>query len=159
MAFLSNWPPCAIGSGSNIQFHARTDCLCCESPGNNAIFFAPGKALLHSAHDSNGYSRPIAIGGHEYWLVFGTVAKKASTTCGGCFARSKQIQLSLSPTLAAATSMAGLPGIRPGSVREIPAGRADASLHCGLHPMVDDNRKLLWRKGLDRKRVIFERYD
>ncbi len=46
-------------------------------------------------------------------------------------------------------------------VREIVAGRADLQAYiCGLHQMVDANRKLLKEElGWDRKQIVFERYD
>ena len=46
-------------------------------------------------------------------------------------------------------------------MREIVASRSDMQAYiCGLHQMVDANRKLLKEEmGWDRKQIVFERYD
>ena len=55
----------------------------------------------------------------------------------------------------------GCQGYVQDHVREIVAGRSDLQAYiCGLHQMVDANRKLLKEEmGWDRKQIVFERYD
>ena len=45
-------------------------------------------------------------------------------------------------------------------LEEALAGRTDIDVYlCGLKEMVDDLRRLLKQKGLDRKQIIYEKYD
>ena len=66
------------------------------------------------------------------------------------------------PTLSrGADSWTGLRGYVQDHVREIVRDRRDMHAYiCGLHQMVDANRKLLKEElGWDRKQIVFERYD
>jgi CDP-4-dehydro-6-deoxyglucose reductase len=55
---------------------------------------------------------------------------------------------------------AGLTGRVQPHVFEALAGRRDLDVYiCGLREMVDDLRTQLKEAGLDRKRIVYERYD
>ena len=101
--------------------------------------------------------------GHEYWLVFGTRYEDS------LYYREEfeEIERENSnfhyvPTLSrCGEDWTGCRGYVQDHVREIVAGRKDMQAYiCGLHQMVDANRKLLKEElGWDRKQIVFERYD
>jgi ferredoxin-NADP reductase len=65
------------------------------------------------------------------------------------------------PTLTRATpAWTGRTGRVQAHLEEALAGRTDIDVYlCGLKEMVDDLRRLLKEKGLDRKQIIYEKYD
>jgi NAD(P)H-flavin reductase len=161
--FLSNWL-CDLEAGANIQFHGPHGLFVLREPRQNAIFIATGTGVAPVRGMIQWlFERPDRNCGHEYWLVFGTRGEES------IYYREEFAQIAKQnrnfhflPTLSRGDEhWQGCRGYVQDHVREIAAGRADLQAYiCGLHPMVDANRKLLVEEmGWDRKRVIFERYD
>ena len=109
------------------------------------------------------FEKPERNRGHEYWLVFGTRYEHS------IYYRDEFEQIEREnpnfhyvPTLSrGGDDWQGRRGYVQDHVREIVAGRSDMQAYiCGLHQMVDANRKLLKEElGWDRKQIVFERYD
>jgi NAD(P)H-flavin reductase len=109
------------------------------------------------------FGQPERHLGREFWLVYGTRHEE------GLYYRREFLALAEAhanfhycPTLSrGGNEWSGWRGYVQDHVREIVAGRSGMQAYiCGLHQMVDANRKLLKEElGWDRKQVVFERYD
>lgn len=161
--FLSNWL-CDLEMGASVQFHGPHGLFTMREPRQDAIFIATGtgiapiRSMVHWL-----FAEPARNRGHEYWLVFGTRYEYS------IYYRDEfqQIERENSnfhyvPTLSrGGDDWQGCRGYVQDHVRQIVAGRAGMQAYmCGLHQMVDANRKLLKDElGWDRKQIVFERYD
>jgi ferredoxin-NADP reductase len=161
--FLSNWL-CELSEGATVQFHGPHGLFTLREPRKDAIFIATGtgiapiRGMLHWL-----FERPDCNRGHEYWLVFGT-RYEHSIYYRDEFDRIERENPNFHyvPTLSRCGDLwAGCRGYVQDHVREIVACRTDMQAYiCGLHQMVDANRKLLKEEmGWDRKQIVFERYD
>ena len=161
--FLSNWL-CNLEEGEVIQFHGPHGLFTLREPRTDAVFIATGtgiapiRGMVHWL-----FEKPERNRGHEYWLVFGTRHEE------NIYYRQEFEQIAREnpnfhyvPTLSrGGETWNGCRGYVQDHVREIVAGRPGMHAYiCGLHLMVDANRKLL-KEGLgwDRKQIVFERYD
>ncbi|MDR3749539.1 MAG: FAD-dependent oxidoreductase [Acidobacteriota bacterium] len=161
--FLSNWL-CDLEEGATVKFHGPHGLFTLREPHKDAVFIATGtgiapiRGMLHWLFERQERNRD-----HQYWLVFGTRYEHS------LYYRDEFEQIVRDnpnfhyvPTLSrGGDRWAGCRGYVQDHVREIVAGRSDMQAYiCGLHQMVDANRKLLKEVlGWDRKRIVFERYD
>ena len=161
--FLSNWL-CDLEVGTTIQFHGPHGMFTLREPRHDAIFIATGTGIA----PFRGIVRwlleqPERHQDHEFWLVYGTRHED------GLYYRDEFLALQQAhpnfhyvPTLSrGGAEWQGLRGYVQNHVREIVGSRLDMQAYiCGLHQMVDANRKLLKEElGWDRKQIVFERYD
>jgi len=161
--FLSNWL-CDLEVGASVQFHGPHGLFVLREPGQDAVFIATGTGIAPIRGMIQGlFEQPDRNRSHEYWLVFGTRTEES------LYYRNEFEEIENEnrnfhyiPTLSrCGNAWQGCRGYVQDHVRAIVADRTDIQVYiCGLHPMVDANRKLLQEEmGWDRKRVIFERYD
>jgi ferredoxin-NADP reductase len=161
--FLSNWL-CDLEIGATVEFHGPHGMFTLREPRHDAIFIATGtgiapiRGIVHWLFAQSDRNQ-----GHEFWLVYGTRHES------GLYYRDQFLAIEQAhpnfhyvPTLSRGN--AEWPGLR-GYVQEHVRGIVDKhqdleAYICGLHQMVDANRKLLKEElGWDRRRIIFERYD
>ncbi|MGA2373509.1 MAG: ferredoxin--NADP reductase [Candidatus Korobacteraceae bacterium] len=161
--FLSNWL-CDLEVGASVQFHGPHGLFVLREPRQDAIFIATGTGIAPIRSMVQWlFELPDRNRAHEYWLVFGTRREES------IYYREEFEQIETEnrnfhyvPSLSrCGNDWQGSRGYVQDHVRGIVASRPDLQAYvCGLHPMVDANRKLLQEEmGWDRKRVIFERYD
>ena len=161
--FLSNWL-CNLEEGTAVQFHGPHGLFTLREPRKDSVFIATGtgiapiRGMVHWL-----FEKPERNSGHEYWLVFGT-RYEHSIYYRGEFEQTERENPNFHyvPTLSrCGDDWQGCRGYVLDHVREIVAGRGDLRAYfCGLHQMVDANRKLLKEElGWDRKQIVFERYD
>jgi ferredoxin-NADP reductase len=161
--FLSNWL-CDLEEGTTVQFHGPHGLFTLREPRKDSVFIATGtgiapiRGMVHWL-----FEKPERNRGHEYWLVFGTRYEHS------IYYRNEFEQIEREnpnfhylPTLTRCSDdWQGCRGYVQDHVREIVAGPSEMHAYiCGLHQMVDANRKLLKEDmGWDRKQIVFERYD
>lgn len=161
--FLSNWL-CDLEEGATVKFHGPHGMFTLREPSKDAVFIATGtgiapiRGIVHWL-----FEKPERNREHEYWLVFGTRYERS------IYYRDEFEQIARQnpnfqyvPTLTrGGDDWPGRRGYVQDHVREIVAGRSDMQAYiCGLHLMVDANRKLLKEQlGWNRKQIVFERYD
>jgi len=161
--FLSNWL-CDLEEGSTVKFHGPHGLFTLREPQKDAVFIATGtgiapiRGMLHWL-----FERPERNRDHQYWLVFGT-RYEHSLYYRGEFEQIARDNANFHyvPTLSrGGDRWAGCRGYVQDHVLEIVRDRNDLQAYiCGLHQMVDANRKLLKEElGWDRKQIVFERYD
>jgi ferredoxin-NADP reductase len=161
--FLSNWL-CDLEVGASVQFHGPHGLFTLREPKQDAVFIATGTGIAPIRSIIQWlFEPPDRNRSREYWLVFGT-RREESIYYREEFQRIEKENRNFHyvPTLSrGGDDWEGRRGYVQDHVRGIVAGRPDMQAYiCGLHPMVDANRKLLLEEmGWDRKRVIFERYD
>jgi ferredoxin-NADP reductase len=161
--FLSNWL-CDLEEGEIVQFHGPHGMFTLRQPHQDSVLIATGtgiapfRGMVHWL-----FEKPERHDGGEYWLVYGTRHED------GLYYRDEFLAIErvhanfhYVPTLSRGSDeWAGLRGYVQDHVRGIVGGRRDMQAYiCGLHQMVDANRKLLKEElGWDRKQIAFERYD
>ena len=161
--FLSNWL-CDLEEGATVKFHGPHGLFTLREPRKDAVFIATGtgiapiRGMLHWL-----FEKPERNRGHQYWLVFGTRYES------NIYYRDEFEQLAREnpnfhyvPSLSrCGETWTGCRGYVQDHVPEIVDKRIDMQAYiCGLHLMVDANRKLLKEElGWDRKQIVFERYD
>ena len=161
--FLSNWL-CDLDEGATVEFHGPHGMFTLREPQRDAVFIATGtgiapiRGMIHWL-----FEKPEHNHGHEYWLVFGTRYEE------NLYYRDEFERIAREnpnfhyvPTLSrCGERWTGRKGYVQDHVREIVGERKDMQAYiCGLHQMVDANRKLLKDElGWDRKQIVFERYD
>lgn len=161
--FLSNWL-CDLELDTSIQFHGPHGMFTLRQPRQDCVFIATGTGIAPFRGilqwlfaDSERHA------GHEYWLVYGTRYESGLHYANEFRAIEKaHANFHYLPTLSRGGSeWTGLRGYVQDHVREIVGARRGLQAYiCGLHQMVDANRKLLKEElGWDRKQIIFERYD
>lgn len=161
--FLSNWL-CDLEVGTELEFHGPHGMFTLREPQRDSIFIATGtgiapiRGMIHWL-----FEKPERHEGHEHWLVFGTRFEE------NIYYRDEFERIAREhpnfhyvPTLSRCGELwTGCKGYVQEHVREIIGERKDMQAYiCGLHLMVDANRKLLKEEmGWDRKQIVFERYD
>jgi ferredoxin-NADP reductase len=161
--FLSNWL-CDLEEGATVQFHGPHGMFTLRQPHQDSVFIATGtgvapfRGMVHWL-----FERRERHQDRQFWLVYGTRHEE------GLYYRDEFLAIEQAhpnfhyvPTLSrGGTEWHGLRGYVQDHVREIVgAGRDMQAYICGLHQMVDENRKLLKDElGWDRKQIVFERYD
>ncbi len=161
--FLSNWL-CDLEVGTELEFHGPHGMFTLREPARDSIFIATGtgiapiRGMIHWL-----FEKPERHEGHEFWLVFGTRFEE------NIYYREEFERIAREhpnfhyvPTLSRCGELwTGCKGYVQDQVREIAGERKDMQAYiCGLHQMVDANRKLLKEElGWDRKQIVFERYD
>ena len=161
--FLSNWL-CDLEEGSRIQFHGPHGMFTLRQPQQDAIFIgtgtgvAPIRGMIRWLFQEPGRHR-----GLEYWLVYGTRHETGLYYEDEFHAIEREHQnFHYIPTLSrCGNDWQGCRGYVQDHIKEIAGTRRDMQAYiCGLHQMVDANRKLLKEElGWDRKQIVFERYD
>ncbi|HUI84635.1 MAG TPA: FAD-dependent oxidoreductase [Candidatus Binatia bacterium] len=161
--FLSNWL-CDLPVGASVQFHGPHGLFVLREPRQDAVFIATGTGIAPIRGMIQWlFERPERNRGHEYWLVFGTRYESSiyyRDEFEGIAAGNPNFHYV--PTLSrCGNDWQGCRGYVQDHVREIVSGRGDMQAYiCGLHQMVDANRKLLKDElGWERTRIVFERYD
>ncbi len=159
---------CDIKEGETIHFHGPHGMFTLRNPLKDAIFIctgtgvAPIRGFIQSLFANEERSR-----GHEFWLVFGT-RYEADIFYRDFFERVAQqfSNFHYLPTLSRPSdSWSGPRGYVQEHVRAIveslPAEKRSVlnAYICGLSNMVKANRQLLAEMGLDKKSVVYERYD
>jgi len=161
--FLSNWL-CDLEEGATVQFHGPHGMFTLRQPQQDCILIATGTGIAPMRGMLQWvFALPERHQGREFWLVYGTRHEE------GIYYREEFLALAEAhanfhyrPTLSRGGSeWSGLRGYVQDHVREIVGGRTDLQAYiCGLHQMVDANRKLLKEElGWERKQIVFERYD
>ncbi len=161
--FLSNWL-CTLEPGATVQFHGPHGLFTLHEPRKDAIFIATGTGIAPIRGMVRWlFEKSSRNHNHEYWLVCGTRYEQS------IYYRQEFEQIECEspnfhylPTLSRGDpDWKGRRGYVQDHVREVVAGRNDMQAYiCGLHQMVDANRKLLKEElGWDRKQIMFERYD
>jgi ferredoxin-NADP reductase len=161
--FLSNWL-CDLQEGAEAEFHGPHGLFTLREPRRDSIFVATGtgiapiRGMIHWL-----FQRPERHAGHEFWLVYGTRYEH------NIYYRDELERIAREhanfhyvPTLSRCGDLwTGCKGYVQDHVRGIVGDRKDMQAYmCGLHQMVDANRKLLKEElGWDRKQIVFERYD
>jgi len=154
----------AMNPGDTVNMAGPLGYFVLRNPARDALFVATGtgiapiRGIVHWL-----FEKPERNRDHEYWLVFGT-RYEHSIYYRGEFEQIERENPNFHyvPTLSRGSDdWPGRRGYVQDHVREIVAGRADVQAYiCGLHQMVDANRKLLKEElGWDRKQIVFERYD
>jgi len=161
--FLSNWL-CDLEEGATVQLHGPHGMFTLREPKQDAVLIATGtgiapfRGIVHWL-----FQQPERNQGHEYWLVYGTRYESGLYYRDEFLAIEKaHPNLHYLPTLSRGSDeWPGLRGYVQDHVRKIVGERLDLRAYiCGLHQMVDANRKLLKEElGWDRKQIVFERYD
>jgi ferredoxin-NADP reductase len=161
--FLSNWL-CDLEEGATVEFHGPHGMFTLREPRRDSIFIATGtgiapiRGMIHWL-----FEEPERHEGHEYWLVFGTRYEENLYYRHEFESIAREhLNFHYVPTLSRCGELwTGCKGYVQDHAREIVAGRNDMQAYiCGLHQMVDANRKLLKEEcGWDRKQIVFERYD
>jgi ferredoxin-NADP reductase len=161
--FLSNWL-CDLDVGATIQFHGPHGLFVLREPRHDSIFIATGTGIAPIRSMVEWlFAAPERNRGHEYWLIFGT-RYEHSIYYRDEFDRIARDNPNFHylPTLSrCGEEWRGCRGYVQDHVRELVGTRRDMRAYiCGLHQMVDANRKLLKEElGWDRKQIVFERYD
>jgi ferredoxin-NADP reductase len=161
--FLSNWL-CDLEEGATVEFHGPHGMFTLREPHRDSVFIATGtgiapiRGMIHWL-----FERPERHEGHEFWLVFGTRFEE-NLYYRDEFERiaREHSNFHYVPTLSRCGELwTGCQGYVQDHVREIVGARKDMQAYiCGLHLMVNANRKLLKEElGWDRKQIVFERYD
>jgi len=161
--FLSNWL-CDLEVGATAEFHGPHGMFTLREPRHDAVLIATGtgiapiRGMVHWL-----FEKPGRHEGHEYWLVFGTRYEE-NLYYRDEFERiaREHANFHYVPTLSRCGELwTGCKGHVQDHVRGIVGERKDMQAYiCGLHQMVDANRKLLKEElGWDRKQIVFERYD
>lgn len=161
--FLSNWL-CDLQEGAEAEFHGPHGLFTLREPRRDSIFVATGtgiapiRGMIHWL-----FQRPERHAGHEFWLVYGT-RYEHNIYYRDEFERiaREHANFHYVPTLSRCGDLwTGCKGYVQDHVRGIVGDRKDMQAYmCGLHQMVDANRKLLKEElGWDRKQIVFERYD
>jgi NAD(P)H-flavin reductase len=161
--FLSNWL-CDLQVGTTLEFHGPHGLFTLREPRRDSVFIATGtgiapiRGMIHWL-----FEKPERNQGHEFWLIFGTRYEE-NLYYRGEFERiaHQHPGFHFIPTLSRCGDLwTGCKGYVQDHVREIVGDRKDMQAYiCGLHQMVDANRKLLKEElGWDRKQIVFERYD
>ena len=161
--FLSNWL-CDLEVGTELEFHGPHGMFTLREPRRDSVFIATGtgiapiRGMVHWL-----FEKPERHEGQKFWLVFGT-RHEESIYYRDEFERiaSEHANFHYVPTLSRCGELwTGCKGYVQDHVRNIVGERKDMQAYiCGLHQMVDANRKLLKEElGWDRKQVVFERYD
>jgi ferredoxin-NADP reductase len=161
--FLSNWL-CDLEEGAVVQFHGPHGTFTLRQPHQDSVLIATGtgvapmRGMLHWL-----FEQPERHQDREFWLLYGTRHET------GLYYRDEFLAIEQAhpnfhylPTLSrGAEDWKGLHGYVQDHLREIVRDRHDMHAYiCGLHQMVDANRKLLKEDlGWDRKQIVFERYD
>lgn len=161
--FLSNWL-CDLEEGATVEFHGPHGMFTLREPRRDAVFVATGtgiapiRGIVHWL-----FAQPERHAGHEFWLVYGTRYEE------NIYYRDEFQSIAQAhpnfhyvPTLSRCGDLwTGCHGYVQDHVRGIVGNRKDMQAYiCGLHLMVDANRKLLKEElGWDRKQIVFERYD
>ncbi len=161
--FLSNWL-CNLEIGTKVEFHGPHGLFTLREPPRDSVFIATGtgiapiRGMIHWL-----FEEPERHSGHEFWLVFGTRYEH------NIYYREEFERIAREhpnfhyvPTLSRCGELwTGCKGYVQDHVRQIVGERKDMQAYiCGLHQMVDANRKLLKEElGWDRKQIVFERYD
>ena len=161
--FLSNWL-CDLEVGSSVQFHGPHGLFVMREPRQDAIFISTGTGIAPIRGMIQWlFEAPQRNRDHEYWLVFGTRYEHS------IYYRDEFEQIArensnfhyIATLSRCGEHWQGCQGYVQDHVRQIVAGRTDMQAYiCGLHQMVDANRKLLKEElGWERKQIVFERYD
>jgi ferredoxin-NADP reductase len=161
--FLSNWL-CDLEEGATVQFHGPHGMFTLRQPHQDSVFIATGtgiapfRGMVHWLFDSAERHQD-----REFWLIYGT-RHEDGLYYGDEFRAVEQAHPNFHylPTLSRGRdNWTGLRGYVQDHVRQIVGQRRDMQAYiCGLHQMVDANRKLLKEElGWDRKQIVFERYD
>jgi ferredoxin-NADP reductase len=161
--FLSNWL-CDLEEGETVQFHGPHGMFTLRQPHQDSVFIATGtgiapfRGMVHWLFDDATRHQD-----REFWLVYGT-RHEDGLYYSNEFRAVEQAHPNFHylPTLSRGREdWLGLRGYVQNHVREIVGTRRDLQAYiCGLHQMVDANRKLLKEElGWDRKQIVFERYD
>ena len=161
--YLSNWL-CDLEVGATIEFHGPHGLFTLREPQHDAVFIATGTGIAPIRGMIQWlFEKPERNEGHEYWLVFGTRFEE-SLYYRDEFERvtRERANFHYVPMLSRGReNWAGRRGYVQDHVGEIVGQRKNMQAYiCGLHQMVDANRKLLKEElGWDRKQIVFERYD
>src|SRR5271165_5327540 len=161
--FLSNWL-CDLEEGATIQFHGPHGMFTLRQPHQDSVFIATGTGIAPFRGMAHWlFERPERHLGYEFWLVYGT-RHEDGLYYSDEFRAIEQAHSNFHylPTLSrGGEAWSGLRGYVQDHVREIVGTRRDMQAYiCGLHQMVDANRKLLKDElGWDLKQIVFERYD
>ena len=161
--FLSNWL-CDLEVGTKVDFHGPHGLFTLREPRRDSVFIATGtgiapiRGMMHWL-----FEKPERSEGHEFWLVFGTRYEE-NIYYRDEFERiaREHANFHYVPTLSrCGEQWTGCKGYVQDHVRAIVGERKDMQAYiCGLHQMVDANRKLLKEElGWDRKQIVYERYD
>ena len=161
--FLSNWL-CDLEEGSRIQFHGPHGMFTLRQPQQDSIFIATGTGVAPIRGMVRWlFQDPSHHHGREYWLVYGTRHETGLYYEDEFRAIEREHpNFHYLPTLSrCGNDWQGCRGYVQDHVKEIVGTRRDMQAYiCGLHRMVDANRKLLKEElGWDRKQIVFERYD
>jgi len=161
--FLSNWL-CDLEEDATVRFHGPHGMFTLRQPHQDSVFIATGtgiapfRGMVHWL-----FEQPERHSGHEFWLVYGTRHEDGLYYSDEFHSIEKTYSnFHYLPTLSRGREdWPGLRGYVQDHVREIVGARRDLQAYiCGLHQMVDANRKLLREElGWDRKQIVFERYD
>ena len=161
--FLSNWL-CDLEEGATVEFHGPHGLFTLREPRRDSVFIATGTGIAPIRGMIQWlFEKPERHAGREFWLVFGTRYEE-NLYYRDEFERiaGEHPNFHCVPTLSRGSeSWAGSRGYVQDHVRAIVGERKDMQAYiCGLHQMVDANRKLLKEElGWDRKQIAFERYD
>jgi len=149
-----------LQSGDEIQFKGPYGAFTLRRPVSDSIFVATGtgiapfRSMLLSQLSVNAERRFTLIFGvrHEHGLLY---HDEFSTLAG------EHGNFDYRPTLTRPPEhWAGRTGRVQGYTLEALGDRRDVDIYiCGLREMVDDVRAKLKEIGLDRKRMIYEKYD
>ena len=161
--FLSNWL-CDLEEGATVQFHGPHGMFTLRQPHQDSVFIATGtgvapvRGIVHWL-----FEQSERHAGHEFWLVYGTRHEEGLYYADEFRTIEREhSNFHYVPTLSRGREdWTGLRGYVQDHVREIVGDRRDMHAYiCGLHQMVDANRKLLKEElGWDRKQIVFERFD
>ena len=135
-----------------------------REPHHDSVFIATGtgiapiRGMIHWL-----FEKPERHDGHEFWLVFGT-RYEDNLYYRDEFERiaREHPNFHYVPTLSRCGELwTGCRATCRTTCARSSATRKDMQAYiCGLHQMVDANRKLLKEElGWDRKQIVFERYD
>ena len=161
--FLSNWL-CDLEVGETVQFHGPHGMFTLRQPHQDCVFVSTGTGVAPMRGIVQWlFQQPDRHERRHYWLVYGTRHESGLYYADEFRAiEHSHPNFHYVPTLSRGGSeWRGLRGYVQDHVRDIVGTRRDMQAYiCGLHQMVEANRKLLKDElGWDRKQVVFERYN
>lgn len=161
--FLSNWL-CDLEVGTTVQFHGPHGMFTLRQPQQDCVFIATGTGIAPFRGILQWlFAESERHQGRRYWLLYGTRYETGLHYRDEFEAIERaHTNFRYLPTLSRGGSeWKGLRGYVQDHLREIVGERRDLQAYiCGLHDMVDANRKLLKDDlGWERRQIVFERYD
>jgi ferredoxin-NADP reductase len=159
---------CDMTVGETIRFHGPHGLFTLRNPLKDSIFICTGTGVAPIRGFVQWlFEDPSRAHGHEFWLVYGSRHQESiyyRDEFEQVAARNPNFHYLITLSRGG-EAWTGLQGYVQDHVQKIveafpPEKRNDLQAYiCGLNNMIKANRAMLMELGMDRKSVIYERYD